>query len=512
MTVNTVITEKAVSSPKEVRSLDEGKTPWGSLAICNAVCFMTGLQFSIFFTSMWPYLNGLDSSANLKFFGWITASYSIGSTISTSLFGLWNQKTMSTKYPASFGNLMMALGNSLYGLLPTIGAGKWFMLLARFIIGLGSGQSISTIITWQKEAFPGHLCVLRTYSATASIPRDRTKALSITIGSFVFGLSIGPALQALFTPLGSSGFQIGIVIINMYTLPAFIMVTVSIISIILLCTVFTEKYSGILRPDKSEKSFGLVIPKLDRVAAAICIYLWFTMQSIGTNIEVMAPPLTVAMYNWSDHQAVLYNGIIQSISCALNVVCYFIIGFTSLQHCDKRSMILFGLTCFVAYHIINLPWPFYPEHLDFMKTVPNSTIEDTAYSGGCFQHYHWCSYTPRVPFFLYSFAATVLFGLAFPFLASPVGTLYSQILGPRNQGLMQGIFEFFGSSARFLGPIISTTLFEKSGYLWPMLIQLTLLIACIILNIIFRHRLIPLRLKPEIGVPTKYKFGTFYRL
>ncbi|KAM3717055.1 Major facilitator superfamily domain-containing protein [Dirofilaria immitis] len=497
MTVNTVITEKAISYPKGVPCLDEGKTPWGSIWICNAVCFMTGIQCSIFFTSMWPYLNGLDSSANLEFFGWTTASYSIGTTISTILFGFWSQKTMSTKYPAGFGNMTMALGSLLYGLLPTIGAKKWFMLLARFIVGLGSG----------------HLCVLRTYAAMASIPRDRTKVLSVTIGSFVFGLSIGPALQALFTPLGRNGFQIGIIIINMYTLPAFLIVVISVISTILLCTVFTEKYSGILRSDKSEKSSGIVIPKFDRVAAAICIYLWFTMQSIGTNIEVMAPPLTIAMYNWSDNQAVLYNGIIQSISCAINVICYFLIGFTSLQHRDKRSMILFGLACFVAYHIINLPWPFYPEHLDFMKNVPNnSTVEDTPYIGGCFQQYQWCQHTTRVPFFLYSFAVTVLFGLAFPFIASPVGTLYSQILGPRSQGLMQGIFEFFGSSARFLGPIISTTLFEKSGYLWPMIIQLALLVVGIIISIVFRHRLFPLRLKPEIGVPTKYKFGTFYRL
>lgn len=81
----------------------------------------------------------LDPSANLEFFGWTTASYSVGSTISTFLFGLWNQKTMSTKYPASFGNFLMALGNLLYGLLPTIGAKKWSMLAARFIIGLGSG-------------------------------------------------------------------------------------------------------------------------------------------------------------------------------------------------------------------------------------------------------------------------------------------------------------------------------------------------------------------------------------
>lgn len=46
----------------------------------------------------------------------------------------------------------------------------------------------------------------------------------------------------------------------------------------------------------------------------------------------MAPALTIAMYNWTDHQAVFYNGIIQSISCALNVVCYFVIGYTPLQH------------------------------------------------------------------------------------------------------------------------------------------------------------------------------------
>lgn len=30
-------------------------------------------------------------------------------------------------------------------------------------------------------------------------------------------------------------------------------------------------------------------------------------------------------------------------------------------------MMLFGLTCFAAYHVINLPWPFYAEYLDFIK-------------------------------------------------------------------------------------------------------------------------------------------------
>lgn len=497
MTVNVSSAEKVISISNSTASNLEGrKTPWSSLWIANAVCLMTGVQFSIFFTSMWPYLNGLDPTANLDFLGWVISSYSIGSTISTSLFGLWSQKKMSTKHPACFGNLLMASGNLLYGFLPSIdGERKWFMLLARFVVGLGSGQ----------------LSVLRTYTATASIPHDRAKAVSINIGSYVFGLSIGPALQALFTPLGRNGLHISIAVINMYTFPAHLMVIISIISIILLYTVFEEKYPGILRSNKSEKS-NIVIPKFDRLAAALCTYLWFTMQSIATNIEVMAPPLTIAMYNWNDNQAVLYNGIIQSICCVLSVAGYFVIGCTALQHHDKRPMMLFGLTCFAAYHVVNLPWPFYTEHLDFMKIAPNSTIEDTAYSGGCFQRYAWCNDAPRVPLFLYIFSATTFFGLGFPFLASPVGTLYSEILGPRNQGLMQGLFEFFASLARFLGPIVSTNLFEISGYLWLMVVQLTLVLFGIILMLVFRHRLVPLRLKPEIGVPTKYKFGTFYRL
>ncbi|VDN44149.1 unnamed protein product [Gongylonema pulchrum] len=45
-----------------------------------------------------------------------------------------------------------------------------------------------------------------------------------------------------------------------------------------------------------------------------------------------------------------------------------------------------------------------------------------------------------------------------------------------------------------------------------MVVQLSLLLVGIILVTVFRRRLVPLCLIPEIGVPTKYKAGTFYRL
>ncbi|EPB66590.1 hypothetical protein ANCCEY_14318 [Ancylostoma ceylanicum] len=69
----------------------------------------------------------------------------------------------------------------------------------------------------------GTLSVLRAYAATASVPRDRLSAVSFGTAGYVLGLSFGPAIQAVFTPIGEVGFKIGPVVLNMYTVPAFFM-------------------------------------------------------------------------------------------------------------------------------------------------------------------------------------------------------------------------------------------------------------------------------------------------
>ncbi|MFH4980663.1 hypothetical protein AB6A40_007372 [Gnathostoma spinigerum] len=47
------INEKAVTKMGEMGT----KSPWLSLWICNFVQFLCGIQFAIYFTSMWPYLS-----------------------------------------------------------------------------------------------------------------------------------------------------------------------------------------------------------------------------------------------------------------------------------------------------------------------------------------------------------------------------------------------------------------------------------------------------------------------
>ncbi len=81
----------------------------------------------------------------MGFFGWVVASYSVGQAISSPLFGLWSQRTRSTRFPIVAGLLITALGNLLYALLPTIGDfhTRWLMAVSRFLVGFGSGAALS---------------------------------------------------------------------------------------------------------------------------------------------------------------------------------------------------------------------------------------------------------------------------------------------------------------------------------------------------------------------------------
>ncbi|VDK74086.1 unnamed protein product [Anisakis simplex] len=136
-------------------------------------------------------------------------------------------------------------------------------------------------------------------------------------------------------------------------------------------------------------------------------------------------------------------------------------------------MILISLVLFMIYYLLNMPWPFYPESLDFIQV--NGTYTDvTKVNGGCYDYYKWCAWTKRTPIYVYIFCATVLFGVAFPYFATPSGTIYSHVLGPRNQFVQ-------------------------------------LLIAFLLASIFYR-RLVPLRLVPKTGESAKYKRGTFWRL
>lgn len=273
-------------------------------------------------------------------------------------------------------------------------------------------------------------------------------------------------------------------------------------------TVFVEDYAGIISDDEKKEDPFLVIPKFDRVAVCLLFYMWWMMCGVASSGGLSAP-LTIAMYDWTNEESVLYNGIIQTISCAVSTFSYFIIGSTRVGKCDRRLHLALGLTGFIFYQLCNYPMPFYDGPLHQERYVNGTLAPD---SGGCSADYDWCTYTTRVPKWLYLFNTSVLIGMCFPLVSAPCNTLLSEILGPRKQGTIQGFFAFTGSMAQFVVPIFATKLFELTGYRYIVMYHLTAFTIGAISASVLRKRLIPLQMTPTAGIATRYKRGIFYRM
>lgn len=483
----------SMQSKTSKSDLDQRKTPWTSIYACTFMLCLTGVQMSVYFMSTWQYLSEVDSTATMDFFGWVVAAGSLGCAFANPLFGFWNQRTSSTKMPVSFGFTVSALGNFIYALLPMLPSNvKWAMLIARFLTGFGSGT----------------LGVLRGFIATASTRANRIRAISLGTAGLTTGLSIGPALQICFIPLGIKGYAVGPVVFNIYTSAAFFMAAISVISVLIANTVLVEDYVGIISDDEKKEDPFLVIPKFDRLAVVILFYMWWMLSGIAST-EGLAAPITIAMYNWTHEEAILYNGIIQVVSCLVSTASYTIIGSTRIGTWDRRLVMTLGLTGFWFFHFCHYPLPFYESPLTRPPLV-NGTASITG--GGCSYDYDWCDHTARVPLPLYLFNFGIIQGMSYPLVSAPCNTLLSEILGPRKQGAIQGLFAFTGSMAQFTVPIFSTALFEASGYKYIMVYHLIVITLAAVMVAVLQKRLVPLELTPVNGKATKYKRGTFYRM
>ncbi|KAI6192056.1 MFS domain-containing protein [Aphelenchoides bicaudatus] len=68
------------------------ETPWTSLYIIACLTFFAMVQFSIYFSSTYPFLLSLDPNISEKFYGLVVASYSLGQIIGSPLIGYYSNK------------------------------------------------------------------------------------------------------------------------------------------------------------------------------------------------------------------------------------------------------------------------------------------------------------------------------------------------------------------------------------------------------------------------------------
>jgi ceroid-lipofuscinosis MFS transporter 7 len=182
------------------------QTPWKSIIIVGCFTFCFAAQFTLYFSSMWPFLQILDNTANENFYGIIVSAYSLGQILSGPLVGLWATRTKSIVNPAHFCLMLSLTGNIIYVIASVLPSGqKEYILLARFFVGMGESKYLTF-----REVYVnlGSFSLYQGFASTASTHQDRSKALAITTGGIALGFSFGPAIQLLFTPLGFPGYNI----------------------------------------------------------------------------------------------------------------------------------------------------------------------------------------------------------------------------------------------------------------------------------------------------------------
>ncbi|VDO91981.1 unnamed protein product [Heligmosomoides polygyrus] len=418
------------------------KTPWPSIYIAGLCSFVQAAQFSIFFSSMWPYLRKLNPQAVETQYGTIVALYSLGQCISAPTFGYWSNKIEQVRLPLLTGFVFMMTGNSLYMSLPFFSPSQVaiVMMVARFVAGSGTGN----------------MALLRAYASTASSIGDRSRAIACVSGGIATGTLIGPAFQLFFTPLGPDGiYVLPFYQLNIYNAPALFSLLLSITGFILIFFIFNETYDVL----ESAEAKSTELPSPCWIAVSVCVVTRFVQIFATTTIETLGSPFSMMMFHFNKEEAVTANSS-----------AHLVAGCSA-----ERSFLFEGV------------------RFDFKSLKSN--LEKCS-DWGCYaERFDWCENLTAVSPWVYYPFYVVVFGFGASVLNVAVTTLYSEIIGPRRQGTLQGVFMMAGSVGRLLAPLITSVLYTKFGPTAPWVTEIAQISIIIGLWILFRRKMVPLQAK-----------------
>ncbi|KAL7869488.1 hypothetical protein AOLI_G00134760 [Acnodon oligacanthus] len=472
---------------------DADRSRWKSIRVMYFTMFLSSVGFTIVITSIWPYLQKIDNTADASFLGWVVAAYSLGQMVASPLFGLWsNHRPRREALVCSiFINISANIYYS-YLYLPS-SHNKYHMLLARAFVGFGAGN----------------VAVVRSYVAGATSLKERTSAMANMSACQALGFILGPALQAALSFIGEKGFPVEIIQLNfnMYTAPALLAACFGVINILLVIIILREHrvddHGKQIRAINyvSEEQVAVasdVEGNIDQIAVLTSNILFFIILFIFAVFETISTPLSMDMFAWTRKEAVLYNGIILATIGFESIIVFLVVKVISVRIGD-RPVLWGGLAIIFIGFFILLPWGnHYPkiQWAELKNTsmpvialaatpLPNGTMEPT----GCPFEQIWCQYTPAIHLAQY-ITSDILIGVGYPACNVMSYTLYSKILGPKPQGVYMGWLTASGSGARTLGPVFVSQVYTILGPRWAFSLICSIVLAAIIILTAMYKRLI----------------------
>lgn len=466
---------------------------WRSIRVMYFTMFLSSVGFTIVITSLWPYLEKIDDSANASFLGWVVAAYSLGQMVASPIFGLWsNHRPRREPLVCSIMINLSANIYYAYAYLPSTN-NKYHMLMSRAFVGFGAGN----------------VAVVRSYVAGATSLKERTSAMANMSACQALGFILGPALQACLSFIGEDGIVVRAIDLelNMYTAPALLAAIFGLINMLLVLLVLKEyrvddhgRHVPAINEADDER-VGITDEtegSIDQAAVLTSNILFFIVMFIFAVFETISTPLSMDMFAWTRREAVFFNGII--ICCiGFESILVFLVVKVASQRCGDRPVLLTGLVIIFCGFFILLPWgSHYPKiqwadlkNNSFLSKTSevtiasNSSLEPT----GCPYEQTWCQYTPAIHLAQY-ITSDILIGVGYPACNVMSYTLYSKILGPKPQGVYMGWLTASGSGARTLGPVFVSQVYTILGPRWAFSFICGIVVGAIVLLSCLYHRLI----------------------
>ncbi|XP_069781353.1 major facilitator superfamily domain-containing protein 8 isoform X3 [Narcine bancroftii] len=431
-----------------VKTLQENRSRWRSIRVMYLTMFFSSLGFSIVVSSIWPFLQKVDKTADASFLGWIIAVYSLGQMVASVMFGAWSNYR-PRREPLVVSILINVAANILYGYAHAPPShNKYYMLLARTFVGFGAGN----------------VAVVRSYVAGATSLQERNSAMANISACQALGFVLGPALQTAMIGIGQTGVSWKMIDfeLNMYTAPAFLGALLGIVNIIFIIAIFR-----------------------------------------------IATPLTMDMYAWTGEEAVLYNGILL-VGIGVESIVVFMTTKILSKRFEERQLLLGGFVLIFISFFILLPWGNQYPPIQWTEIKNGSNYSSAGIKNhnpsmdiwnflirpslrlnavGCPVQQVWCQYVPIIHLAQYIVSA-ILLGVGYPVCNVISYTLYSKVLGPKPQGVYMGWLTASGSGARTLGPAFVGQVYPREGPRWTFGPICTVMMATIILVGLMYKRLI----------------------
>ncbi|XP_059821091.1 major facilitator superfamily domain-containing protein 8 isoform X2 [Hypanus sabinus] len=485
-----------------IELLQENRSRWRSIRVMYLTMFFSSIGFSIVVSSIWPFLQKVDKTANATFLGWVIAVYSLGQMIASILFGAWSNYR-PRREPLVISILINVAANILYGYAHAPPShNKYYMLFARAFVGFGAGN----------------VAVVRSYVAGATSLQERNSAMANISACQALGFILGPALQTAMISIGQTGVSWKVIDLelNMYTAPAFLGAFLGIVNIIFIIAVFREHHVDELSGAKCingniqgtsemrENSDG----DIDLVAVVTCNILFFIIFFAFAIFETIATPLTMDMYAWTGKQAVLYNGLLL-VGVGVESIVVFMTTKILSKRLEDRLLLLKGFVIIFVGFFILLPWGNqYPQiQWTEIKNGSNyssadiygepsivawnflSRSSDSVDAVGCPVQQEWCQHIPIIHLAQY-IVSVILIGVGYPVCNVISYTLYSKVLGPKPQGTYMGWLTASGSGARTLGPAFVGQVYPRYGPRWTFGPLCGMVMAATILVVLMYKRLV----------------------